>query len=516
MQAQTLGSVELALAAGLELHPVINKADLPTADVARTREQISSMVGLDGDSATVTSAKLGTGVDACLDAVIEHLPPPSGNREGPLKALVFDSYFDPHRGVVLLIRVFHGTIRCGDAIIARAGVKANRKGFSRGSVKYTVDAVGILTPEEKIISELSAGEIGFVTAAIRGLEDVAVGCHIAHANGVDDNVTDALSSKEHDADGELTLSGYESQKPLVFCGVFPNDAGDFTSLRKALDKLQLQDGSLWFEVERCGALGSGFRCGFLGLLHLSVTLERLEREFGVPVMSSAPSVPYQVKHEDWKDWREISSPAEIPQGRVRFQELFANVDILCANDNVGAMVELLTSRRGILKDQAAVGSERMRITAEVPISEVVTDLHDSVKSRSAGFASMAYDTTDFRPSKLVRLDVRVAGEDVAGLSSVVHEDRLQRQARRVVEALREAIPRQMFKVAIQAVVQGKVIASEHIAAFRKDVTAKCYGGDASRKKKLLKKQAEGKKRMKALGKVTIPQEAFLAVLKKDF
>lgn len=498
------------------MHPVINKADLPTADIARTREQISSMIGLDGDSATVTSAKIGTGVDACLDAVIEHLPSPTGSFDGPLKALVFDSYFDLHRGVVLLIRVFHGVLRRGDTIVALASIKAKHKGSSKIGTRYTVDGIGVLTPEEKVVSELRVGEIGFVTAAIRGLEDVAVGCHIMHANDESLDASREALSHEQDEEEELALRGYESQKPLVFCGVFPTDANDFASLRKALDKLQLQDGSLWFEVERCGALGSGFRCGFLGLLHLSVTLERLEREFGVPVMSSAPSVPYRVQHEDWKEWREISNPAEIPNGRVRFQELFANVDILCANDNVGAMVELLSSRRGILKDQAAVGTERMRITAEVPISEVVTDLHDSVKSRSAGFASMAYDITDFRASRMMRLDIRVAGESVAGLASVVHEDRVQRQARRVVETLRDVIPRQMFKVAIQAIVQGKVIASEHIAAFRKDVTAKCYGGDASRKKKLLKKQAEGKKRMKTLGKVAIPQEAFLAVLKKDF
>lgn len=518
VQAQTLGSVELALAAGLELHPVINKVDLPTADVERTQDQISTMIGLDGTTATLTSAKLGTGVNHCLDAVIKHLPPPVGDSNTSLNAILFDSYFDPHRGVVLLLRVFHGVLRCGDVVTVHRGNKGNdgtanaRRG---GSAKYTIDGLGLLTPGEVRVDELGAGEIGVATAAIRGLSDVPVGSTISLAR--DDNQgCNALTVGENDRskEDELVLESYESQKPLVFCGIYPSEAGDFGMLRKALDKLQLQDGSLWFEAERCGALGSGFRCGFLGLLHMSVTLERLEREFGVSVISSAPSVPYRIRAEESKEWKDISSPSDIPSGRVGFQELFAKVDILCAHENVGAMLELVTTRRGILKDQRSVGTERARIVAEVPVSEVVSDLHDAVKSRSSGFASMAYETIGFQASPLVRMDIRVSGDDVPGLASVVHVDRVQRQARRVVQTLKELIPRQMFKVAIQAVVQGKVLASEHIPAFRKDVTAKCYGGDASRKKKLLKKQAEGKKRMKKIGKVSIPQEAFLAIVKQ--
>lgn len=514
VQAQTLSSVELAMEAGLDTFiPVINKVDLPSADVDRAREQIEQLVGVDASDALLTSAKQGIGVKESLDAIIQRIPPPQGDVNQPLQALVFDSYFDSYRGVVLFVRVVNGHLRKGDVIapmsavaveaVAAAGAKGrsvgDRKGRRDEQQTFTVDGIGFLQPHQVAYDTLGPGDIGFVTAAIRRIGDVPVGDTVTHAA----------------AAASAALPGYEDARPLVFCGLYPTGASDFGGLRAALDRLQLTDGSVWYEADKSTALGSGFRCGFVGLLHMAVVQERLEKEYGLELISSAPSVSYNFQAEGETTWVHTANPGSVPDGRVAIEEPIARVDVMCQQSHVGAMMDLGLSRRGVIVDHASLGMDRVKMTFDLPLAELVTDFHDALKSRSGGFASMTYEVTQMRQDRLVRLDILVAGNRVDGLSSIVHEDHVQREGRAIVDRLKLSIQRHMFKIQIQAVARGKIVASAHIQPFRKDVTAKCYGGDASRKKKLLKKQAEGKKRMKTVGKVVIPQDAFLAVLKRE-
>ena len=462
------------------------------------------------DHAILTSAKQSIGIEEALDGIIQLLPSPSGLFNQPLQALVFDSYFDPYRGVVLFFRVMNGMLRKGDSIIPMSSsisttaavtatatvsdsVNPTTSDFSHTDLlssamhpsfqsstnskmnmnvnidknsSFVVDGLGFLQPHEVGQEVLGPGDIGYVTAAIRQIGDIPVGDTITH--------TGAERASE-------ALPGYEDAKPLVFCGLFPTGGTEFGALRSALDKLQLTDGSVWYEPEKSSALGSGFRCGFLGLLHMAVTQERLEKEYGLDLIASTPSVSYNVLAEDAESWTHVSNPGDVPDGRVKIEEPVARVDVMCQQNHVGAMIELAMSRRGQIENQKVLGLDRIKLTFILPLAEIVTDFHDQLKSRSGGFASMYYDVTHMRGDKLVRLDILVAGERVDGLSSVVHEDRVQKDGRVIVDRLKQSIPRQMFKIAIQAVVASKVVASAHIQPFRKDVTAKCYGGDASRK-----------------------------------
>ncbi|KAI0566746.1 Translation elongation factor 4 [Gracilaria domingensis] len=473
VQAQTLSSVELALEAGLELLPVINKIDLPTADVDNARNQIENLVGIDASQAILTSAKQGIGIEELLDAVIERLPAPQGSLERPLQALVFDSYYDSYRGVVLFIRVVNGVVRKGDRISPCS--LRDSKELGNKPMEYIVETIGFLEPDEVPSDKLEPGDIGYLTASIKRVGDIPLGDTLTHCGT---------------AAAEAALPGYEPTRPVVFCGLFPSDSCDIHSLRVALQKLQLQDGSIVFEPDTSAAMGTGFRCGFLGLLHMSVTQERLETEFGLDLIASTPSVSYSIQPQGSEEWKLISNPSAIPSGHVKIMEPYAKVEIICSHDHIGPLMDLAQSRRGELRDQRYVGLDRVKLVYSVPLAELVTDFHDVLKSRSAGFASMNYEMEGMKPNKLKRMDIHVAGQPVDGLSSVVHEEKAYSQGRWMVEKLKDVIPRQMFKVNIQAVVGGKILASQHINPYRKvysilaDVTAKCYGGDASRKKKL--------------------------------
>eukprot|EP00178_Gracilaria_changii_P023426 TRINITY_DN708_c1_g1_i2.p1 TRINITY_DN708_c1_g1~~TRINITY_DN708_c1_g1_i2.p1 ORF type:complete len:618 (-),score=87.53 TRINITY_DN708_c1_g1_i2:2447-4300(-) len=450
VQAQTLSSVELALEAGLELLPVINKIDLPTANVDNTRKQIEDLVGIDASDAILTSAKQGIGIEGLLDAVIARLPAPKGSSEEPLQALVFDSYYDTYRGVVLFVRVVNGVLRKGDHISPFSLRNSNQHGNK--SSHYIVDTIGFLEPDEVPSDKLEPGDIGYLTAAIRRVSDIPLGDTLTHCGP---------------EGAETALPGYKPAKSVVFCGLFPSDSGDIHSLREALEKLQLQDGSIVFEPDTSSAMGTGFRCGFLGLLHMAVTQERLETEFGLDIIASTPSVSYMIQPQGSEEWELISNPAAIPSGHVRIMEPYAEVEIICDQDHVGALMDLAQSRRGELKDHRYIGPDRVKLLYSLPLAELVTDFHDVLKSRSAGFASMNYEMGGMRQNRLKRMDIHVAGEPVDGLSSVVHDDKAYSHGRWMVEKLKDVIPRQMFKVSIQAVVGGKILASQHINPYRK-------------------------------------------------
>jgi GTP-binding protein LepA len=487
VEAQTLANAYLAISNGLDIIPVINKIDLPSADVLRTQEMIENAVGLDATDAIPVSAKTGVGVPDVLEAVVKRLPPPKGDPNAPLQALIFDSWFDAYRGVIVLARVVNGTLRKGMKI----------RLMSNGKV-FDVESMGVLTPKPVEINELSAGEVGFFVATIKTVSDTKIG----------DTVTeDARPAKE-------PLPGFEDIKSMVFAGIYTVDSHEHTMLRDALEKLRLNDSSFFFEPESSAALGFGFRCGFLGLLHMEIIQERLEREFGLDLITTAPGVRYKITLTDgtvvdvdnpsrWPD------PSEIEQ----IEEPVILATILTNEEYVGGILKLVEEKRGQQKNFEYVTPTRVALTYELPLNEIVLDFYDRLKSVSRGYASLDYQLSGTWVSPMVKMDILVSGEPVDALSIIVHRDFAYERGRALVSKMRELIPRQQFEVAIQAAIGSKIIARETVAALRKNVIAKCYGGDISRKRKLLEKQKEGKKRMKRIGKVDIPQEAFLAVLK---
>ncbi|AFY39216.1 GTP-binding protein LepA [[Leptolyngbya] sp. PCC 7376] len=489
VEAQTLANVYLALDNDLEIIPVLNKIDLPGAEPDRVSEEIEEVVGLDCTDIIQASAKAGIGIEDILESVVQQVPPPEDTIDKPLRALIFDSYYDPYRGVIVYFRVMDGEIKKGDKVLLMASKK-----------EYEIDELGILAPNEIHVDSLHAGEVGYFAASIKSVEDARVG----------DTITAAVEKAEE------PLPGYTEAKPMVFCGLFPTDADQYPDLRDALDKLKLNDAALSFEPETSTAMGFGFRCGFLGLLHLEIVQERLEREYNLDLITTAPSVIYRVTTTDGQVV-EIDNPSQLPdpQKREQIEEPYIKVDVITPEEFVGTIMDLCQTRRGVFKDMKYFTESRTNIIYELPLAEVVTDFFDQLKSRTRGYASMEYQLIGYRKGELVRLDLMVNKDPVDSLAMIVHRDKAYYVGRAMAEKLKELIPRHQFKIPIQAAIGSKIIASEHIPALRKDVLAKCYGGDISRKKKLLQKQAKGKKRMKAIGTVDVPQEAFMAVLKLD-
>ena len=487
VEAQTLANAYLAINHGLEIIPVINKIDLPSADIPRAKEMIESAVGLDASDACLISAKTGQGVPEVLEAIVKRVPPPKGSPQRHLQALIFDSWFDPYRGVVVLTRVFEGTLRRGQKI----------RLWWNGRV-LQVETLGVLTPKPVEVEELVAGEVGFLIANIKNVADTKIG----------DTITD------DDRPAIEPLPGFEEIKPMVFAGLYTVDAHEHTQLREALEKLRLNDSSFFFEPESSVALGFGFRCGFLGLLHMEIIQERLEREYSLDLITTAPGVRYKITRTDG-ELIEVDNPSRWPDqseiGKVEEPVILAV--ILTNEEFVGNILKLVEEKRGKQKSFEYVSGSRVMLQYELPLNEIVLDFYDRLKSVSRGYASLDYHLAGFWESPMVKLDILVAGEPVDALSLIVHRDFAYERGRALVSKMRELIPRQMFEVAIQAAVGAKIIARETVAAIRKNVLAKCYGGDITRKRKLLEKQKEGKRRMKRIGKVDIPQEAFLAVLK---
>ncbi len=487
VEAQTLANTYLALENDLELIPVLNKIDLPSAEPDRIKEQIENIIGLDSSEAVLTSAKTGIGVDNVLEAIIAKVPPPKGDRNAPLKALIFDSWYDSYRGVIVLFRVIDGTLKKGTKI----------KFFNTGR-EYLVETIGVNRPKATPIGELGPGEVGFLTASIKTVADVQIGDTIT---GAQDPANEALP-------------GFQEVKPMVFAGLYPIDSAQYEDLRDAMEKLRLNDASFFFEPESSTALGFGFRCGFLGLLHMEIIQERLEREFNLDLITTAPGVRYRVTTTDG-EVAEIDSPSKMPDtGRIsKIEEPFIEATILTNDGFLGGILPLLDEKRGVQKKFEYITTDRVMLVYELPLNEIVLDFYDRLKSVSKGYASLDYHLSGYQESKLVKLDILVSGEPVDALSLILHSDTATAKGRLLTAKMKELIPRQMFEVAIQAAIGSKVIARETVKAMGKNVIAKCYGGDISRKRKLLEKQKEGKKRMKKVGRVEIPQEAFLAVLK---
>ena len=487
VEAQTLANVYLALENDLEIIPVLNKIDLPGAEPERIAQEIEDVVGLDCTDVIKASAKIGLGVDDILEAIVHLVPPPADTTDKPLRALIFDSYYDAYRGVIVYFRVMDGTVKKGDRVRLMASGK-----------EYEIDELGVLSPNQVQVEELHAGEVGYFAAAIKAVEDARVG--------------DTITLVETPA--PEPLPGYTEAKPMVFCGLFPTDSDQYEDLRDALEKLKLNDAALSYEPETSSAMGFGFRCGFLGLLHMEIVQERLEREYNLELITTAPSVIYRVTTVDG-EVIEIDNPSLLPdpQKREKIEEPYIKVEIITPENFVGTLMDLCQTRRGVFKDMKYFTMNRTCLVYELPLAEVVTDFFDQMKSRTKGYASMEYQLLGYRADNLVKLDILVNKDPVDALSTIVHRDKAYYVGRALTEKLKELIPRHQFKVPIQASIGAKVIASEHIPALRKDVLAKCYGGDISRKKKLLQKQAKGKKRMKAIGTVDVPQEAFMAVLK---
>jgi GTP-binding protein LepA len=487
VEAQTVANFFLALDAGIEVIPVINKIDLPSADVERVKRQIDEVLGLEAESAILASAKEGWGIEEILEAIVERIPPPSGDPEKPLKALIFDSYYDNYKGVVAFVRVFDGVVKPGMRI----------RMMSTGK-EFEVTEVGTQTPFRENLEELKAGEVGWLTAGIKNIEDTQVG----------DTVTDAENPTKE------PCPGFRPAKPMVFAGFYPVDSADYENLKEALEKLKLNDASLSFEPETSNALGFGFRCGFLGLLHMEVVKERLEREFNLNLIVTAPSVVFKVHTKDGKVL-DVQNPAQLPPPEKveRIEEPYISAFIITPPEYVGAIMKLCTEKRGVQKSFTYLDRTRVELTYQMPLSEILFDFFDRLKSVSKGYASFDYEHIGYRQSDLVKLDILINRKPVDALSVIVHRDKAYQRGRQLVDKLKEVIPRQLFEVAIQACLGNKVIARSTVKPLRKDVLAKCYGGDVTRKKKLLEKQKEGKKRMKMLGKVEVPQEAFLAVLK---
>ncbi len=489
VQAQTLANVYMAVDHNLEIFCVLNKIDLPTADPERIKQEVENLIGIDTSNAVAASAKQGIGIQEILENVVRYFPPPKGDPEGPLKALIFDSWFDVYQGVVVLIRVFDGAIRVGQKIQLMATGKT-----------YTIDKLGVIDPHFRGVSQLGMGEVGFLTAAIKEVGEIHIG----------DTVTDFERSTAE------PLPGFKKAKSMVFCGIYPIDSHQYDNLRTALEKLKLNDASLSFEPETSLALGFGFRCGFLGLLHMEIVQERLEREYDLEIISTAPSVIYQIIKTDGTVIS-LDNPADLPPEDeiARIEEPYIQATIHLPQEFLGAIIQLCEGRRGIQKKIDFLTSTHVMLVYEVPFSEVVFDFYDRLKSLSKGYASFDYEVLEFRAASLVKLNILINSDPVDALSIIVHRDQAYHRGRALTEKLRELIPRQQFEVAIQAAVGNKVLARESVKALRKNVTAKCYGGDISRKRKLLEKQKEGKKRMKQVGSVEIPQEAFLAVLKME-
>ncbi len=489
VEAQTLANVYLALEHNLEIIPVLNKIDLPGAEPERVAGEIEEIIGLDCSGAILASAKEGIGIDEILETIVARVPPPQDTVNQPLRALIFDSYYDSYRGVIVYFRVMDGTVKKGDRIHLMASGK-----------EYEIDELGVLSPTQKQIDELHAGEVGYLAASIRAVADARVGDTITLAGN---------RAKE-------ALPGYTEANPMVFCGLFPIDADRFEDLREALEKLKLNDAALHYEPETSSAMGFGFRCGFLGLLHMEIVQERLEREYNLDLITTAPSVVYRVTTIKGEILH-IDNPSTLPEpnAREKIEEPYVQVDMITPENFVGTLMELCQNRRGIFKDMKYLTQGRTTLTYELPLAEVVTDFFDQMKSRTRGYASMEYHLIGYRENHLVRLDLLINNDPVDSLAMIVHRDKAYNMGRAMAEKLKELIPRHQFKVPIQAAIGSKVIASEQIPALRKDVLAKCYGGDISRKKKLLQKQAKGKKRMKSVGTVDVPQEAFMAVLRLD-
>ena len=487
VEAQTLANVYLALDHDHEIVPVLNKIDLPSAEVERVKAEIEESIGLDCSEALPVSAKTGMGVDAVLEAIVKRLPAPRGNPDAPLKALIFDSWYDSYQGVVTLFRVVDGAVRLGDTI----------RLMSTGK-EYEVLRLGVFSPEAADVRELTAGEVGFLCGSIKELGDARVG----------DTITLA------DNPAAEPVPGFKEVKPMVFCGLYPTESDDYENLKAALEKLQLNDAAFSFEPETSQALGFGFRCGFLGLLHMEIIQERLEREFEVGLIATAPSVVYKVDTVDGKTL-EIDNPSHLPDPTKTsaLYEPYVSMDIHVPNEYVGNVMKLCEEKRGTQKNLHYLAANRVVVTYEMPFAEIVYDFFDRLKSATRGYASMDYQPIDYRVSDLVRLDILLNGEPVDALAVIVHRDKAYTYGRSLALKLKRTIPRQLFQVAIQAAIGQKIIARETVSAFRKDVTAKCYGGDITRKRKLLEKQKEGKKRMKRMGNVELPQEAFLAALK---
>ena len=489
IEAQTLANVYLALEHDLEIIPVINKIDLPSADPEKVKKEIEEVIGIDASEAVFTSAKTGFGIEEVLEEIVKKVPPPQGDEKKPLKALVFDSKFDAYKGVVLYIRVVDGQIRKGMSI----------KMMATGKV-FEVTEVGVFKPDLVNVDVLEVGQVGFFAAAIKKVKDARVG----------DTVTDSRNP------ASAPLPGYRKATPMVYCGLYPVENSDYDNLRDALEKLQLNDASLVFEPETSLALGFGFRCGFLGLLHMDVIKERLEREYGLTLITTAPNVIYQVFLTDG-NVEMIDNPALFPDPTVidHVEEPYVRATIIAPKEYVGQVMELSQEKRGEYENMTYVDENRVMIHYSLPLSEIIYDYFDRLKSATRGYASLDYELHGYRPSSLVKVDILLNGEPVDALSAIVHRESAQRRGRLLVEKLRGLIPRQMFEIPVQAAIGNKVIARETVRAMRKDVLAKCYGGDISRKRKLLEKQKEGKKRMKQVGSVELPQEAFMAILKMD-
>ena len=487
VEAQTLANVYLAIENDLEIIPVLNKVDLPGADPERVKQEIEEIVGLDCSNAVMASAKEGIGIAEILESITYLVPPPEDKTNEPVRALIFDSYYDSYRGVIVYFRVMDGVVKKRDRIKLMASGK-----------EYDIDELGVLSPGQVPVDELHAGEVGYIAASIKSVEDARVG----------DTITLVK------APAAEPLAGYVEAKPMVFCGLFPTDSDQYEDLREALDKLRLNDAALQYEPETSSAMGFGFRCGFLGLLHMEIVQERLEREYNLDLITTAPSVIYKV-HTVQGDVVEIDNPSLLPdpQYREKIEEPYVRVDIITPEEFVGTLMELSQTRRGDFQDMKYLTPGRTTLIYELPLAEVVTDFFDQMKSRSRGYASMEYQLIGYRENNLVKLDVKINGDTVDPLAAIVHRDKAYYVGRALTEKLKELIPRHQFKIPVQASIGSRIIASESIPALRKDVLAKCYGGDISRKKKLLKKQAKGKKRLKSIGTVDVPQEAFMAVLK---
>ena len=488
VEAQSVANCYTAIDQGLEVLPVLNKIDLPQADPDRVIQEIEEIIGIDAIDACHVSAKTGVGVEELLEALVEKIPAPTGDRQGPLQALIVDSWFDNYLGVVSLVRVMQGELKTGDKIVIKSTGK-----------EHLADQVGIFSPKRTRTDRLAAGEVGYLVASIKEIDGAPVGDTITHAKTADVEA----------------LPGFKTIQPQVYAGLFPVSAEDYESFREALSKLRLNDSSLIYEPESSDALGFGFRCGFLGMLHMEIVQERLEREYGLDLITTAPTVVYEVEMMNGERVY-VDSPSKLPEAgkRNEIREPIAEVTVLVPQDHLGNVITLCVEKRGVQRSMQFVGRQ-VSVTYDMPMSEVVLDLFDRLKSISRGYASMEYHFKEFSAASLVRVDVLINGDRVDALAIICHRDHAQRRGRQLTEKMRELIPRQMFDVAVQAAIGGQIIARQTVKALRKNVTAKCYGGDATRKRKLLEKQKEGKKRMKQVGRVEIPQDAFLAVLKVD-
>jgi GTP-binding protein LepA len=485
VEAQTVANTYLAIEHNLEIIPVINKIDLPASEPERVREQIEDIIGIGSFDAILASAKEGIGTKEILEAVVKKVPSPAGDSDSPLKALLFDSWFDNYQGVIVLVRLFEGRLKSG------AKIRLMRSGKD-----FEVSQVGVFTPKMQVVEELSAGEVGYVIAGIKSVSDTKIG----------DTITDANRPATE------PCPGYKEIKPMVFSGLYPTETHQYEGLKDALEKLRLNDSSFSYEPETSSALGFGFRCGFLGLLHMEIIKERLEREFGLSLISTAPTVIYKVVDSKGKTMF-IDNPTSLPENFLTIEEPFVNITIFVPQTYIGAVLDLCQEKRGTQKEFTYIGKDRIMVVYETPLNEILWDFYDRLKSLSKGYASMDYDFAGYRESDLIRLDILLNGEPVDALSLIVHRDKAYYKGRQIAEKLREVIPRQLYEVVIQSAIGSKIIARESVKALRKDVLAKCYGGDITRKRKLLEKQREGKKRMKQVGRIEVPQEAFLSVLK---